>query len=149
MSRTKECWSINNEDFNCESLAELLDENQGDIRPGQTVYRGTAKPPDARNLICADSVIEDVGQQAWDYGGEYAEDYPDVSPEHKAKLQALLESWLAECPAPRFYQVVDAKPYVLTESDFSPEDLEELALQDEDKKSATTPPVATTKDDEA
>ena len=148
MTETKECWSINNEDFNCDTLDELLEDCQGDVRPGQTVYFGTAKAPTIGSFISVDSVIEDIAARAYDFGGEWADDYPDVTLEHKAKLQALLESWLAECPAPRFYRVVDAKPYVLTESDFSAEDLEELALQDEDKKSATTPPVATTKDDE-
>ena len=142
MSETKECWSINNEDFNCDTLAELLEDNQGDVRPGQTVYFGTAKAPAISSFISVDSVIDDIRVSAYDFGGEWADDYPEVSPEHEAKLQALLESWLAECPAPRFYRVVDAKPYVLTESDFDPEDLAELALQDEDERRATTPPVA-------
>ena len=128
MTEIKECWSINNEDFNCDTLTELLEANQGDIRPGQTVYCGTAKAPALSSFVDVDSVIDNFAERAYDFGGEWAEDYPEVSPEHEAKLQAFLESWLAECPAPRFYQVVDAKPYVLTESDFSQDDLEELAL---------------------
>lgn len=130
---TKECWSFNNEDFNYDTLGDLMDDHAYDLKPGDEVWRGTAKCPSMNSLVDAERVIEDVAERAFDFGDEYAEGYPEVSPEHKAKLQALLEQWLAECPAPRFYQVTGSTPYTLTREDFTEEQLAELALQEEDK----------------
>lgn len=114
----QECWSANNEDFNYEELSDLLDSND-DLKPGDTVYRAEAHPPKLKSLVDADWVIEQIGEMAYEIGGEYADDYPDVSKEQAAKLQALLEQWLSECPAPTFWQVRGSEPYVLTEGDFS------------------------------
>ncbi|MEN2430893.1 hypothetical protein [Comamonas sp. F1-6] len=137
MSTTKECWSTDGEEFTFNSLGDLLDSRGDEMRPGYKVWRGTAMLPSMESLTDADRVIEDIGERAHDFGGEYAEGYPEVTPEHKAKLQVLLEQWLAECPSPRFYQVTDAKPYVLTADDFTKEQLEEIALQEEDDQRAT------------
>lgn len=136
MSTTKECWSVDGEEFNFDSLGELLDSRGDDLRPGQKVWRGTAKGPAMADLADADNVIEDIATRAYDFGGEFADGFPEVTPEHKAKLQTLLEQWLAECPSPRFYQVTNAKPYVLSCDDFTKEQLEEIALQEEDYQSA-------------
>ena len=134
MSNTdqKECWSIDGEEFNYGSLGNLLNARCDEVRPGHKVWRGTAKRPAMADFVDAYSVIEDIAAQANDFGGEYADGYPEVSPEHKAKLQALLEQWLAECPSPRFYQVTNAVPYVLTDSDFTQEQLAEITAQEED-----------------
>lgn len=134
MSNTEqiECWSLDGEEFNYDSLGDLLDARGDEIRPGHKVWRGTAKPPSMADLADAERVIEDIGERAHDFGGEYADGFPKVSPEHAAKLQALLEQWLAECPPPRFYQVTNAVPYVLTDSDFTQEQLAEITAQEED-----------------
>lgn len=127
---TKECWSLNNEEYNFDSLEELMDSHGYELRPGHTVWRGTAKSPSISSLVDVESVIENMGERAYEIGGEYAEDYPDVSAEHQAKLKALLEAWLAECPAPTFYTVKDAQAYVLRAEDFSAAQLAENALED-------------------
>ncbi|WP_417283380.1 hypothetical protein [Comamonas sp.] len=136
MSTTKECWSVCGEEFTFDSLGDLLDSRGDELRPGHKVWRGTALPPSLSSLVDADRVIEDIGERAYDFGGEWADNYPEVTPEHKAKLQTLLEQWLAECPSARFYQVVDAKPYVLSCDDFTPEQLEEIAHEEEDAQRA-------------
>lgn len=140
MSNTeqKECWSIDGEEFNHDRLGDLLDERGYEVRPGHKVWRGTAKRPSMSDFADADSVIEDIAVRANDFGGEYAEGYPEVSPEHKAKLQTLLEHWLAECPSPRFYQVANAAPYVLADTDFTQEQLAEIAAQEEDESAGRT-----------
>lgn len=136
MSTTKECWSFNGEAFNHDTLGDLMDEYVYDLKPGDEVWRATAKLPSISSLADADSVIEDIGERAYDYGGEYAEDYPEVTPEHKAKLQMLLEQWLTECPEPRFYQVGAVTRYILQRDDFTEEQLAEIALQEDDKRAA-------------
>jgi hypothetical protein len=135
MSNTdqKECWSIDGEEFNYDSLGDLLDARGDEVRPGQKVWRGTAKHPSMADLADSERVIEDIGERAHDFGGEYADGFPEVSPEHAAKLQALLEQWLAECPSPRFYQVTNAVPYVLADTDFTQEQLAEIAALEEDE----------------
>lgn len=131
MSTTKDCWSVCGEEFTFDSLGDLLDSRGDELRPGHKVWRGTAAPPSLSSLVDADRVIEDIGERAYDFGGEWADNYPETTPEHKAKLQAFLEQWLAECPSPRFYQVTDATPYVLTVDDFTAEQLEEIAEEEE------------------
>lgn len=128
---TKECWSFNNEDYNYDSLAELMDSHGYEMSPGHTVWRGIAERPPISSLIDVEGVIENIGERAYEICGEYAEDYPDVSAEHQAKLKALLEAWLAECPAPTFYTVKDAQAYILRPEDFSAEQLAENALEDD------------------
>jgi hypothetical protein len=134
MSNTEqiECWSLDGEEFNYDSLGDLLDARGDEVRPGYKVWRGTAKHPSMADLADAERVIEDIGERAHDFGGEYADGFPEVSPEHAAKLQALLEQWLTECPPPRFYQVTNAVPYVLADTDFTQEQMAEIAAQEED-----------------
>lgn len=136
MSDTKECWSVDGEEFTYDSLGDLLDSRGDELRPGHKVWRGTAQLPTMSSLADAGNVIEDIAERAYDFGGEWAVDYPEVTPEHKAKLQALLEQWLAECPSPRFYQVTGVAPYELTADDFTPEQLEEIAAEEEDAQRA-------------
>lgn len=112
-----ECWSANNEDFSHESLGDLLDSHD-DLRPGDVVYRAEAHMPKVSHLVYADDVIEQIGDRAYDIGGEYAEDYPECTKEQAAELQTLLEQWLSECPPPRFFSVKNVQPYTLTEGDF-------------------------------
>ncbi|WP_205690378.1 hypothetical protein [Comamonas serinivorans] len=109
-----ECWSADNEDFSYESLGDLLDSHD-DLKPGDVVYRADAHMPKLGQLIDADWVIEHIGERAYDIGGEYAEGYPECTKEQAAELQTLLEQWLSECPAPRFYSVKNSQPYTLTE----------------------------------
>ncbi|WP_186382210.1 hypothetical protein [Pseudomonas aeruginosa] len=68
---TGECWAANDEDFNCVSLADLLNENE-DLKPGDTVYRAQAIKPDPTGYMHARDVIELLGERAWDDGGEHA-----------------------------------------------------------------------------
>lgn len=114
---TTECWSTNNEDFNHESLGDLLD-SYSDLKSGDVVYRAEAHYPNLRSLVDADWVIESIGERAYDIGGEYTDDYPECTREQAKKLQALLEQWLSECPAPRFYSVKNSQPYTLADGDF-------------------------------
>lgn len=118
-SRTSsECWSVDQEDFNARSLAELI-ENNIELHAGQIVYVGTAISPTADQLCDADDLIEMMGDRAHDIGGEYADDYPDVSQEAKTELNALLASWVTRHCPPSFYTVGGIKQYKLLESDLS------------------------------
>lgn len=113
-----ECWSTNDEEFNCLDLAELLNEND-ELRPGDTIYRGEAVKPDPASYVDASDVIELLGERAHDDGGEYTDGWPDVSREAEAELEQLLKEWVRKhCSPTPFYRVKSTAPYVLTPQDF-------------------------------
>lgn len=109
-------WSSNNEDFTCDELAELLDMND-DLAIGDVVFIGEVAPIQTKHLCDADDVIEMIGERAYDEVGEYADDYPDVTPEARAELDALLAGWIEKHAKPTFYSVVNVREHVITAED--------------------------------
>lgn len=114
----QECWSADEEDFNSTSLGALLDNNDH-LVVGSTVWSGEAAKPELSELCSAQDVIETMADRASDIAGEHADDYPDVSAEAKAKLDALLCAWIAEHCPPSFYTVTNVQPHTLTADDFT------------------------------
>jgi hypothetical protein len=113
-----ECWSRDEEDFHARSLCELLDSHD-DLKPGDTVWVGEGVHPEPERLVNEDAIIEHISEQAYDIGGEYADDYPDVTPEQAKELESLVAGWIKRACPPTFYTVENIKPYVLTHEDFS------------------------------
>ena len=111
------CWSVDNEDFNNLTLGDLLDDHE-DLKVGDTVYVGDATIPRASQLCDSSDVIEMMGDRASDIGGEYADDYPDVSSEAKAELDEFLAKWIGKHARPTFYTASNFRPYVLSADDF-------------------------------
>lgn len=120
---TEYCYSWNGEDFNSglfksaeEALAEAAEENDNGH---PLVHVGKAsRPSNSRFFPDASDLIEHMGNQAADCGGEYAADYPDVSADAIADLDKQLESLLsAWCDkhgvGPSFYQIDEVKEYPL------------------------------------
>lgn len=114
-----ECWSSNGEDFNSDSLEDLLDINDH-LEVGDTVWKADAVKPDPTSYVSASDVIELISERASDDGGEYAEDFPDVSKEAATELDELLAGWIKKhCAEPRFYLVLNPAEYTLTADDLS------------------------------
>lgn len=113
----EQCWSDNNEDFNCDTLGELLGNND-ELTVGGTVYVADAVTPDPADYVDADDILEQMGNAASDDCGEYAEGYPDVTSEAKDALNAFLKGWARKhCTPTNFYQVHNVREYVLTADD--------------------------------
>lgn len=111
-----ECWSHNEEDFNAQSLGELIDTHE--MQPGATVWVGEAVHPDPSSLFSTNWLIENMGEAAYDIAGEHGgEDYPNVSDEQVAELEALVVGWITKCAPPTFWTVKNVRPYVLTAED--------------------------------
>lgn len=111
-----ECWSHNEEDFNARSLGELVDTHE--LQPGATVWVGEAAHPEPKSLFSTDWLIENMGEAAYDIAGEHAgEDYPNVSDEQVAELEALIVGWIAKCAPPNFWTVKNVRAYVVTAED--------------------------------
>ncbi|KVF49547.1 MULTISPECIES: hypothetical protein [Burkholderia cepacia complex] len=109
-------WSRNNEDFTWDELDELLDTHD-DLAVGDVVFIGEVAPIQTKHLCDADDVIEMIGERAYDEVGEYADGYPDVMPEARAELDALLAGWIEKHAKPTFYSVVNVRQYVITAAD--------------------------------
>jgi hypothetical protein len=111
-----ECWSHNEEDFSAQSLSELIDTHE--LQPGETVWVGEAVHPEPSSLFSTDWLIENMGKAAYDIAGEHGgEDYPNVSDEQVAELEALVVGWITKCAPPTFWTVKNVRPYVLTAED--------------------------------
>lgn len=116
MTEKKECWSVDEECFNAQSLGDLVDSNYG-LEVGQTVWVGDALHPDAGSYVDAESVIEQMGERASDDCGEAAEDYPDVDKEAMQELDDLLKAWARKHCTPRFWSVHNIREYTITAED--------------------------------
>jgi len=114
-------WSANGEDFREDSLGELLDNND-DLEPGRTVYFGNAVPPTNEYLCDASDILETIGNRAYDFGGEYAEDFPDATQDAIAELETFIAGWITKNCPPTFYQVEKIQQRMLTAEDFDADD---------------------------
>lgn len=110
-SDVKLAWSENGEDFNAESLCELIENSE--LQPGQTVHFGEVKYH-STDWINADDVIEMIADRGCDEGGEYADDFPDVPDQAKQELGEFLTQWQAKHCVPSFFRVVNVKEHVIT-----------------------------------
>jgi hypothetical protein len=111
-----ECWSHNEEDFSAKSLGELIDTHE--LQPGATIWAGEAVHPEPSSLFSTDWVIENMGEAAYDIAGEHGgEDYPNVSDDQVAELEALVVGWITKCAPPTFWTVKNVRAYVLTAKD--------------------------------
>lgn len=111
----EECWSLDGEDYRYDTLGELLDCNE--LSAGDVVHVGERAPHDPADWVDAEDVIENLACRGSDVGGEWADNYPEVSKEAKAALQTLLETWAREHAQPNFYGIRNAREYVITAED--------------------------------
>lgn len=109
-------WSRNGEDFNYDSLADLI-ENEGDeLAVGDVVSFGVAVSP-STDFVRADDVIEMIGERAYDIAGEHADDFPGVTDGAKNELACFLAAWQEKHCAPTFWTVKNVEDYTITAED--------------------------------
>ena len=114
----EKCYSTNREDFNHSTLWDALnelDENSG-LRAGVTIYEAEANRRTAGHYFDTDSLFEQMGERAYEHGGEHADDFPDVSPEKEAELKKLVRAWLDANVKVNFYTVSNCREIIVTES---------------------------------
>jgi hypothetical protein len=103
-------------------LPELCDNVAWDtddvLDVGSTVYVGTAKYPSRNRIIDTDDIITIMGERAYDIGGDYAEDFPDISRESIVELNALLDAWFSKNCTVNFYEITNVVKRELTKEDF-------------------------------
>ncbi|SHK52651.1 hypothetical protein [Halomonas caseinilytica] len=111
----EEAWSRDGVMYSHDSFQELIECHA--VEPGSTVYTGTKTRFAPSHFADADSVIEEMGERACDEGGEFAEDFPDPTPEAREQLQILMNAWADLHTTIDFFIVEDAREYVITERD--------------------------------
>lgn len=109
-------WSKDSEFFTCDGLDELLDMHD-DLSVGDVVFYGDAAPIPTKHLCDANDVIDMIGDRAYDEVGEAADGYPDISPEAKVELEALIAGWIEKHAKPTFYSVINVREYTITAAD--------------------------------
>ena len=113
-----ETWSANDEMFNCDSLNELLNEND-ELAVGDTVWKGEKFPVNITGYVDAGDIIEMLSERAYDDVGEASEDWPDVSAEARQELDALLSAWVSKHCTATFYRVRNVVEYKITAEDLA------------------------------
>lgn len=121
-SKDEDIWDHAPEDKS-EVLQEIYDSSELGLQVGTVIYYGERKEPN-KIFINADDVIEMIGNQACDEGGEWAWEYPHVSPDQKKELEDFLIKWQEQF-TPEWYEVKNVKEYIVTE-----EDLKEITIYD-------------------
>lgn len=117
MSESQVVWSLNGEFYNYDSLHDLLDMG---VVVGQEVYFGEVLPVSSYDVTgewMAETVIDQISNNAWDMVGEIAEDFPNVSKDAMEELSTFIHDWLERHDPPRFYQVKRVQSYFITQDD--------------------------------
>lgn len=121
MSETKfDCYSLDEEAFTTGEKGDALDDLYGrdELQVGREYFLGASIKPKASTYFNFDRLIEDMQEAAYDDGGEHAEDYlADLPDEKGAELAAMIEKWLDENVAPRFYKVTQVQRFTVTQAD--------------------------------
>ncbi|WAS56238.1 hypothetical protein MK974_24370 [Burkholderia ambifaria] len=115
-SKVRTTWSRDNEYFSCDALEELLD-MYDDLAVGDVVFYGDVAPIPIKRPCDADDVIDMIGERAYDEVGEAADGYPDIAPEAKAELEALVTGWIEKHAKPTFYSVINVREHIITAVD--------------------------------
>lgn len=114
-----ECWSQDGSDFSYQTLGDLIDCCRDELEVGSVVYVGTAVAPDVSNFIDVDSLIERMGEAAYDEHHEHSLEWPQPSKEAKRELEDFLVQWANKHCPPTFYGVENERPYAITAEDLA------------------------------
>lgn len=117
-------YSLNGEDYFglCDSKEEAIKEGEAEAREYEKDSFFVARAVITfQPHIYAEDVIEEIQQNAYDNGGEYAETYlDDVQRKHRdeleEKLNEVLSNWINKYGyKPNFYSVEDVEIYRLNQ----------------------------------
>jgi hypothetical protein len=76
-----ECYSTNGEDFIHQDFGDVLDylDCSGELEVGREYQRGVAYRNPLSHYADIELFFENMGEQAYDAAGEYAEGFPDLT----------------------------------------------------------------------
>ena len=96
MTELKKCYSLNDEDFNFDSMSDLID-SCDDPKVGDTYWEAdcrTMQSTDVINSYTVDSLLENMDERIYEDVGEvYDNECSYVTDEAKTELRNLMEAW--------------------------------------------------------
>ena len=112
----RKCYSVDEETFNCESLGELIDDNELEV--GATYWEADAIEISHADNIDVQGILENMDERLYDEVGEIADcDYSDVPQEAKDELAALIFCWAEKHVNLRYWKVRNDKELKVTSED--------------------------------
>lgn len=120
----KKCYSANDEEFNHESLSDLID-SMDDPKVGDFYFEGDAEslePTAGINCYTVDSILENMDERIYEELGEFYDGgCSDVSQEAKDELKAAIETWANKhINLSRYFKIVGkTRAMKLTKEDLS------------------------------
>lgn len=116
--KPRKCYSVDEETFNCDSLDELIDDN--DLEVGATYWEADAIEISHADNIDVQGILENMDERLYEEVGEIADcDYTDVPQEAKDELAALITGWAAKHVNLRYWKVRNTKECKLTSEDLT------------------------------
>lgn len=113
-------WATDDETYNLDNLDEVIEhllfDNSPDKIVGAKVSYGGAVPFNT-DWVDADFVIDNIAERGYYEGGEWAEDFSDVSAEGREELQIFLSEWQAKHCVANFWKIKNTKKYIITQKD--------------------------------
>lgn len=104
----RKCYSANEENFNYESLGELIDDHGLDI--GSIYWEADAIEISSSDFIYVDNILEAMDEVIYEEVGEvYGNECSDVSSEAKAELDTLITEWARKHITLRYWKVRNSK----------------------------------------
>lgn len=125
MNNTEEIfYSADGETYNHSEIEDAIDELycntlEDETIVGNVIYYGVGIRPEPIKLCDAVDIIDTLGNRAYDWGGEYADDFPNVSKEATDELNELLKGWYNKHLSVNFWKIdtKTIKEYIITEED--------------------------------
>jgi len=115
-SEPEQCFSTDGEEFRYTELHEALDSIDGDegLTEGRVIHQADAVRQAASHYFSVDSLLEDIGERAYEDVGEYADTFPDLAKPKVAELQAMVAAWLDANVDISFYSVRNVREITVT-----------------------------------
>ncbi|EAA5696007.1 hypothetical protein EX975_22620 [Salmonella enterica subsp. enterica serovar Gaminara] len=123
------CCSVDDETFNSATFltreeAIIYAVKEFEPEPGAVIHIARASHPDLSELFDVDDLTEGAASRAYEFGGEYADGFPELSVEEKKELERLILSYLKPIVPVNFYRVDESEAHTITFAD-----LEMAAIQ--------------------
>ncbi|HGB1541454.1 TPA: hypothetical protein ACIUFA_003885 [Salmonella enterica subsp. enterica serovar Bredeney] len=123
------CCSVDDETFNSATFltreeAIIYAVKEFEPEPGAVIHIARASHPDLSELFDVDDLTEGAASRAYEFGGEYADGFPELSVEEKKELERLILSYLKPIVPVNFYRVDESEAHTITFAD-----LEMTAIQ--------------------
>jgi hypothetical protein len=116
---TKYCYSTDEENFQHESMGDLLDylNVETEDKIGATYWKGEKVELSHEDCIDVDSFLEMCDEYAYEELGNYDNCFTDVDDADKAELKALIIEWSKKHVVMRYWKVRNVQELKITAED--------------------------------